>query len=70
MDSSEGLLGLGPGPNGHSHLLKTPLGGQKCNFPHLLLLPEPSTEGSFVGQLSQDLGGLDTDSHLKLKRIF
>ncbi|ERE74705.1 ribonucleoprotein PTB-binding 1-like protein [Cricetulus griseus] len=29
MGSSEGLLGLGPGPNGHSHLLKTPLGGQK-----------------------------------------
>ncbi|CAO2600551.1 Ribonucleoprotein PTB-binding 1 [Lemmus lemmus] len=70
MGSSEGLLGLGPEPNGHSPQLKIPLGGQKCNFPHLLPLPEPSTEGSFVGQHSQNLGSLDTDSHLKLKRIF
>uniref|UniRef100_A0A8C2NIS3 Ribonucleoprotein PTB-binding 1 n=1 Tax=Capra hircus TaxID=9925 RepID=A0A8C2NIS3_CAPHI len=27
LGSGEGLLGLGPGPNGHSHLLKVPAGG-------------------------------------------
>ncbi|CAO2601140.1 Ribonucleoprotein PTB-binding 1 [Lemmus lemmus] len=70
MDSSEGLLNLGPGPNGHSHQLKIPLGGQKCSFPHLLLSPEPSPEGSYVGQHSQDLGGHYPDSQLKWKRIF
>nr|XP_044999150.1 ribonucleoprotein PTB-binding 1 isoform X3 [Jaculus jaculus] len=70
LGSSEGLLGLGPGPNGHSHLLKTPLGGQKRSFSHLLPSPEPSPEGSYVGQHSQGLGGHYADSYLKRKRIF
>ncbi|XP_040146410.1 ribonucleoprotein PTB-binding 1 isoform X2 [Ictidomys tridecemlineatus] len=70
LGSSEGLLGLGPGPNGHSHLLKTPLGGQKRSFAHLLPSPEPSPEGSYVGQHSQGLGGHYADSYLKRKRIF
>ncbi|KAM5233082.1 ribonucleoprotein PTB-binding 1 isoform 2-T2 [Hipposideros larvatus] len=70
MSSGEGLLGLGPGPNGHSHLLKTPLGGQKRSFAHLLPSPEPSPEGSYVGQHSQGLGGHYADSYLKRKRIF
>ncbi|GAB1293927.1 Ribonucleoprotein PTB-binding 1 [Apodemus speciosus] len=70
MGSSEGLLGLGPGPNGHSHLLKTPLGGHKRSSSHLLPSPEPSPEGSYVGQHSQGLGGHYADSYLKRKRIF
>ncbi|XP_048198188.1 ribonucleoprotein PTB-binding 1 isoform X1 [Perognathus longimembris pacificus] len=70
LGSSEGLLGLGPGPNGHSPLLKTPLGGQKRSFAHLLPSPEPSPEGSYVGQHSQGLGGHYADSYLKRKRIF
>ncbi|XP_053438287.1 ribonucleoprotein PTB-binding 1 isoform X4 [Nycticebus coucang] len=70
LGSGEGLLGLGPGPNGHSHLMKTPLGGQKRSFAHLLPSPEPSPEGSYVGQHSQGLGGHYADSYLKRKRIF
>ncbi|XP_014448349.1 ribonucleoprotein PTB-binding 1 [Tupaia chinensis] len=70
LGPGEGLLGLGPGPNGHSHLLKTPLGGQKRSFAHLLPSPEPSPEGSYVGQHSQGLGGHYADSYLKRKRIF
>ncbi|XP_017711409.1 PREDICTED: ribonucleoprotein PTB-binding 1 isoform X2 [Rhinopithecus bieti] len=70
LGSGEGLLGLSPGPNGHSHLLKTPLGGQKRSFAHLLPSPEPSPEGSYVGQHSQGLGGHYADSYLKRKRIF
>nr|XP_020029900.1 ribonucleoprotein PTB-binding 1 isoform X1 [Castor canadensis] len=70
LGSSEGLLGLSPGPNGHSPLLKTPLGGQKRSFAHLLPSPEPSPEGSYVGQHSQGLGGHYADSYLKRKRIF
>ncbi|XP_075402956.1 ribonucleoprotein PTB-binding 1 isoform X2 [Tenrec ecaudatus] len=70
LGSGEGLLGLSPGPNGHSHLLKTPLGGQKRSFSHLLPSPEPSPEGSYVGQHSQGLGGHYADSYLKRKRIF
>ncbi|KAM8765823.1 ribonucleoprotein PTB-binding 1 isoform 2-T2 [Rhynchonycteris naso] len=70
LGSGEGLLGLGPGPNGHSHLLKTPLGGHKRSFAHLLPSPEPSPEGSYVGQHSQGLGGHYADSYLKRKRIF
>ncbi|XP_037361653.1 ribonucleoprotein PTB-binding 1 isoform X2 [Talpa occidentalis] len=70
LGSGEGLLGLNPGPNGHSHLLKTPLSGQKRNFAHLLPSPEPSPEGSYVGQHSQGLGGHYADSYLKRKRIF
>ncbi|XP_018871323.2 ribonucleoprotein PTB-binding 1 isoform X3 [Gorilla gorilla gorilla] len=70
LGSGEGLLGLSPGPNSHSHLLKTPLGGQKRSFAHLLPSPEPSPEGSYVGQHSQGLGGHYADSYLKRKRIF
>ncbi|XP_058514038.1 ribonucleoprotein PTB-binding 1 isoform X2 [Ochotona princeps] len=74
LGSGEGLLGLSPGPNGHSHshshLLKTPLGGQKRSFAHLLPSPEPSPEGSYVGQHSQGLGGHYADSYLKRKRVF
>ncbi|XP_006875146.1 PREDICTED: ribonucleoprotein PTB-binding 1 [Chrysochloris asiatica] len=70
LGSGEGLLGLSPGPNGHSPLLKTPLGGQKRSFAHLLPSPEPSPEGSYVGQHSQGLGGHYADSYLKRKRIF
>lgn len=70
MGSSEGLLGLGPGPKGHSHVLKTPLGGQKCNFLHLLPPPEPSPEGSYMGQHSQGHGVHYADFYLKRKRIF
>ncbi|KAF6096595.1 ribonucleoprotein, PTB binding 1 [Phyllostomus discolor] len=53
-----------------SHLNKTPLGGQKRSFAHLLPSPEPSPEGSYVGQHSQGLGGHYADSYLKRKRIF
>ncbi|XP_048198189.1 ribonucleoprotein PTB-binding 1 isoform X2 [Perognathus longimembris pacificus] len=53
-----------------SHLSKTPLGGQKRSFAHLLPSPEPSPEGSYVGQHSQGLGGHYADSYLKRKRIF
>ncbi|XP_004716862.2 ribonucleoprotein PTB-binding 1 [Echinops telfairi] len=70
LGSGDGLLGLSPGHNGHSHLLKTPLGGQKRSFSHLLPSPEPSPEGSYVGQHSQGLGGHYADSYLKRKRIF
>uniref|UniRef100_A0A2K5RHZ1 Ribonucleoprotein PTB-binding 1 n=1 Tax=Cebus imitator TaxID=2715852 RepID=A0A2K5RHZ1_CEBIM len=48
----------------------TPLGGQKRSFAHLLPSPEPSPEGSYVGQHSQGLGGHYADSYLKRKRIF
>lgn len=50
--------------------LQTPLGGQKRSFSHLLPSPEPSPEGSYVGQHSQGLGGHYADSYLKRKRIF
>ncbi|XP_063037939.1 ribonucleoprotein PTB-binding 1 [Melospiza melodia melodia] len=53
-----------------SHLSKTPLGGHKRGFSHLLPSPEPSPEGSYVGQHSQGLGGHYADSYLKRKRIF
>ncbi|XP_049644405.1 ribonucleoprotein PTB-binding 1 [Suncus etruscus] len=70
LGTGEALLGISPGHNGHSHLLKTPLGGQKRSFSHLLPSPEPSPEGSYVGQHSQGLGGHYADSYLKRKRIF
>lgn len=50
-----------------SHLSKTPL---KRGSSHLLPSPEPSPEGSYVGQHSQGLGGHYADSYLKRKRIF
>ncbi|XP_051827454.1 ribonucleoprotein PTB-binding 1 isoform X3 [Antechinus flavipes] len=53
-----------------SHLSKTPMGGQKRGFSHLLPSPEPSPEGGYVGQHSQGLGGHYADSYLKRKRIF
>lgn len=53
-----------------SLFLQTPLGGQKRSFAHLLPSPEPSPEGSYVGQHSQGLGGHYADSYLKRKRIF
>ncbi|XP_027713491.1 ribonucleoprotein PTB-binding 1 isoform X3 [Vombatus ursinus] len=53
-----------------SHLNKTPIGGQKRGFSHLLPSPEPSPEGGYVGQHSQGLGGHYADSYLKRKRIF
>ncbi|NXP58755.1 RAVR1 protein, partial [Chloropsis cyanopogon] len=49
---------------------QTPLGGHKRGFSHLLPSPEPSPEGSYVGQHSQGLGGHYADSYLKRKRIF
>ncbi|NWV41043.1 RAVR1 protein, partial [Grantiella picta] len=64
--SSDSILTLAP-PNSH---LKTPLGGQKRGFSHLLPSPEPSPEGCYVGQHSQGLGGHYADSYLKRKRIF
>ncbi|NXB14069.1 RAVR1 protein, partial [Rhagologus leucostigma] len=64
--SSDSILALAP-PNSHS---KTPLGGQKRGFSHLLPSPEPSPEGCYVGQHSQGLGGHYADSYLKRKRIF
>ncbi|XP_069460193.1 ribonucleoprotein PTB-binding 1 isoform X2 [Ambystoma mexicanum] len=49
---------------------KTPIGGQKRGFSHLIPSPEPSPEGGYVGQHSQGLGGHYADSYLKRKRIF
>ncbi|KAM9312039.1 ribonucleoprotein PTB-binding 1 [Gastrophryne carolinensis] len=50
--------------------LKTPIGAQKRGFSHLIPSPEPSPEGSYVGQHSQGLGGHYADSYMKRKRIF
>ncbi|XP_062846362.1 ribonucleoprotein PTB-binding 1 [Trichomycterus rosablanca] len=50
--------------------IKTPVGGQKRLFSRLIPSPEPSPEGSYVGQHSQGLGGHYADSYLKRKRIF
>ncbi|XP_051988563.1 ribonucleoprotein PTB-binding 1-like isoform X2 [Xyrauchen texanus] len=50
--------------------MKTPIGGQKRLFSHLIPSPEPSPEGGYVGQHSQGLGGHYADSYLKRKRIF
>ncbi|XP_074786005.1 ribonucleoprotein PTB-binding 1 [Athene noctua] len=66
--SADAVLALGP-PS-HSHNTKTPGGGQKRAFSHLLPSPEPSPEGCYVGQHSQGLGGHYADSYLKRKRIF
>lgn len=64
--SSDSLLALAA-PSSHP---KTPLGGHKRGFSQLLPSPEPSPEGSYVGQHSQGLGGHYADSYLKRKRIF
>ncbi|XP_050164778.1 ribonucleoprotein PTB-binding 1 [Myiozetetes cayanensis] len=65
-NSPDTVLTLAP-PTPHS---KTPLGGHKRAFSHLLPSPEPSPEGCYVGQHSQGLGGHYADSYLKRKRIF
>ncbi|XP_051573253.1 ribonucleoprotein PTB-binding 1-like isoform X2 [Myxocyprinus asiaticus] len=60
-----GLFSAAPGAG-----MKTPIGGQKRLFSHLIPSPEPSPEGGYVGQHSQGLGGHYADSYLKRKRIF
>ncbi|MEE6505934.1 hypothetical protein FKM82_007398 [Ascaphus truei] len=52
------------------NLFKTPIGGHKRGFSHLIPSPEASPEGGYVGQHSQGLGGHYADSYLKRKRIF
>ncbi|XP_075594158.1 ribonucleoprotein PTB-binding 1 isoform X1 [Balearica regulorum gibbericeps] len=68
--SADAVLPLGPPSHSHSSHSKTPVGGQKRAFSHLLPSPEPSPEGCYVGQHSQGLGGHYADSYLKRKRIF
>ncbi|XP_053155978.1 ribonucleoprotein PTB-binding 1 isoform X2 [Hemicordylus capensis] len=70
MGTGDSILGLGPTSHSHGTHSKTPVGGQKRAFSHLLPSPEPSPEGSYVGQHSQGLGGHYADSYLKRKRIF
>ncbi|XP_060882926.1 ribonucleoprotein PTB-binding 1 isoform X2 [Labrus mixtus] len=57
-------------PPGLGNAGKTPIGSQKRVFSRLIPSPEPSPEGSYVGQHSQGLGGHYADSYLKRKRIF
>ncbi|XP_075773893.1 ribonucleoprotein PTB-binding 1 isoform X2 [Pelodiscus sinensis] len=66
----DSILGLGPNSHSQGSHSKTPIGGQKRAFSHLLPSPEPSPEGGYVGQHSQGLGGHYADSYLKRKRIF
>ncbi|XP_069737696.1 ribonucleoprotein PTB-binding 1 [Phaenicophaeus curvirostris] len=68
--SADAVLALGTPPSLHSPHAKTPGGGHKRAFSHLLPSPEPSPEGCYVGQHSQGLGGHYADSYLKRKRIF
>ncbi|XP_063175102.1 ribonucleoprotein PTB-binding 1 isoform X3 [Chroicocephalus ridibundus] len=68
--SADAVLALAPPSHSHNSHSKTPLGGQKRAFSHLLPSPEPSPEGCYVGQHSQGLGGHYADSYLKRKRIF
>ncbi|XP_033029758.1 ribonucleoprotein PTB-binding 1 [Lacerta agilis] len=70
VSAADGIMGLGPTSHSHSTYSKTPVGGQKRAFSHLLPSPEPSPEGSYVGQHSQGLGGHYADSYMKRKRIF
>ncbi|XP_074836091.1 ribonucleoprotein PTB-binding 1 isoform X2 [Carettochelys insculpta] len=70
MGPGDAILGLGPNSHSHGSHSKTPIGGQKRAFSHLLPSPEPSPEGGYVGQHSQGLGGHYADSYLKRKRIF
>ncbi|KAM9214400.1 LOW QUALITY PROTEIN: ribonucleoprotein PTB-binding 1 [Leptosomus discolor] len=64
------VLALGPPSHSHSSHPKTPVGGQKRAFSHLLPSPEPSPEGCYVGQQSQGLGGHYADSYLKRSGYF
>ncbi|KAL5020909.1 hypothetical protein ScPMuIL_000064 [Solemya velum] len=48
--------------------LATPV-GQKRSYSHLLPPPEPSPEGSYVGQHSQGIGGHYADSYSKRMRL-
>uniref|UniRef100_A0A3Q3WF87 Ribonucleoprotein PTB-binding 1 n=1 Tax=Mola mola TaxID=94237 RepID=A0A3Q3WF87_MOLML len=57
-------------PQGLGNAVKTPIGSNKRVFSRLIPSPEPSPEGSYVGQHSQGLGGHYADSYLKRKRIF
>ncbi|XP_031168672.1 ribonucleoprotein PTB-binding 1 isoform X2 [Sander lucioperca] len=57
-------------PPGLGDAVKTPIGSHKRVFSRLIPSPEPSPEGSYVGQHSQGLGGHYADSYLKRKRIF
>ncbi|XP_070704411.1 ribonucleoprotein PTB-binding 1 [Pempheris klunzingeri] len=57
-------------PPGLGNAAKTPIGSHKRVFSRLIPSPEPSPEGSYVGQHSQGLGGHYADSYLKRKRIF
>lgn len=68
---------VGMPPNSHTNyppgllnVHKTPIGSHKRVFSRLIPSPEPSPEGSYVGQHSQGLGGHYADSYLKRKRIF
>uniref|UniRef100_A0ABM5FQG7 Ribonucleoprotein PTB-binding 1 isoform X2 n=1 Tax=Pogona vitticeps TaxID=103695 RepID=A0ABM5FQG7_9SAUR len=70
VGTADSILGLGPTSHSQGSYSKTPGGGQKRAFSHLLPSPEPSPEGSYVGQHSQGLGGHYADSYLKRKRIF
>nr|XP_008174237.1 ribonucleoprotein PTB-binding 1 isoform X3 [Chrysemys picta bellii] len=70
VGTGDNILGLGPNSHPHGSHSKTPIGGQKRAFSHLLPSPEPSPEGGYVGQHSQGLGGHYADSYLKRKRIF
>nr|XP_034953144.1 ribonucleoprotein PTB-binding 1 [Zootoca vivipara] len=70
VSAADGIMGLGPTSHSHSTYSKSPVGGQKRAFSHLLPSPEPSPEGSYVGQHSQGLGGHYADSYMKRKRIF
>ncbi|KAE8283344.1 Ribonucleoprotein PTB-binding 1 Protein raver-1 [Larimichthys crocea] len=57
-------------PPGLGNVVKTPIGSHKRAFSRLIPSPEPSPEGSYVGQHSQGLGGHYADSYLKQRRIF
>ncbi|XP_068606307.1 ribonucleoprotein PTB-binding 1 [Brachionichthys hirsutus] len=57
-------------PPGLWNVMKTPIGGHKRVFSHLIPSPEPSPVGGYVGQHSQGLGGHYADSYLKRKRTF
>ncbi|XP_043388601.1 ribonucleoprotein PTB-binding 1 isoform X5 [Chelonia mydas] len=70
VGTGDNILGVGPNSHSHGSHSKTPIGGQKRAFSHLLPSPEPSPEGGYVGQHSQGLGGHYADSYLKRKRIF
>ncbi|XP_042307460.1 ribonucleoprotein PTB-binding 1 isoform X4 [Sceloporus undulatus] len=70
VGAGDSILGLGPASHSQGTYSKTPVGGQKRAFSHLIPSPEPSPEGSYVGQHSQGLGGHYADSYLKRKRIF